>query len=176
MVKLHSGLVISMSVLVAGKKELDEPSKRVSDGNTIILPLLGELDVTDLSLDDLRAQLTERYKHYYVDPQVILDFARNSDAEGVSPWGYVTVMGRVKNPGRIALPATRDLTVSGAIQKANGFATSAKDDAILVSRALPDGITQKRTVNLRSVGEAGRLEEDIVLQAGDVIFVPESRF
>ena len=43
-VKLKPGLMISMTVLVSGKKEIDEPSKRISEGGTIALPLLGELD------------------------------------------------------------------------------------------------------------------------------------
>jgi protein involved in polysaccharide export with SLBB domain len=175
-VKLRPGLMINLSVLVAGKKELDEPNKRVSDGGTVVLPLLGELTVADLSLDELREQLTRRYEKYYVQPQVILDFARNTDAEGSSPWGFVTVLGRVDKPGRIAIPATRDMTVSGAIQKAGGFAPSAKLNAILVTRSAPDGKTESRTINLYAVGAAGRLEEDIILEADDVVFVPEAMF
>ncbi len=175
-VKLRPGLVVNMTVLVAGKKEIDEPGKRVSDVGTIILPLLGELDVSDASLEELQAKLTERYRKYFVQPQVILDFARDIAEEGVSPWGFVTVLGRVEKPGRIALPATRDMTVSGAIQKAGGFATSAKESAILVTRSRPNGKTEARTINMRAVGTAGRLQEDIILEANDVVFVPEAMF
>ena len=175
-VKLRPGLVISMSVLVAGKKEIDEPTKRVSDGGTIVVPLLGELEVANMSLNELQGQLSERYKKYFIQPQVILDFVRDANAEGISPWGFVTVLGRVDTPGRIAIPATRDMTVSSAIQKAGGFAPSAKETAILVTRSLPNGKTEKRTINMRAVGTAGRLEEDIILEADDVVFVPEVMF
>lgn len=175
-VKLRPGLVVNMAVLVAGKKEIDEPGKRVSDGGTIVLPLLGELNVANLSLDELQGRLTERYRKYFVQPQVILDFARDVAEEGVSPWGFVTVLGRVEKPGRIPIPATRDMTVSGAIQKAGGFATSAKDNGILVTRSLPNGKTEARTINMRAVGAAGRLQEDIILEANDVVFVPEAMF
>lgn len=175
-VKLRPGLMISMSVLVAGKKEIDEPSKRISEGGTVILPLLGEMEITDLSLEELQGKLTKSYRKFFVDPQVILDFVRESDAEGISPWGYVTVLGRVLKPGRVSIPATRDLTVSGAIQKTGGFAASAKDSAILVTRSLPNGKTESRTVNLRAVGTAGRLDDDIILEANDVVYVPETMF
>ena len=175
-VKLRPGLMVSMTVLVAGKKEIEEPSKRVSDGGTLVLPLLGEMTVTELSIDELQSQLTRRYEKYFIDPQVILDFVRNTSGEGISPWGFVTVLGRVAKPGRIAIPATRDMTVSGAIQKTGGFAPSAKEGAILVTRMLPDGRTETRTINLKAVGSAGRLEEDIVLEANDVVFVPEAMF
>lgn len=175
-VKLRPGLMISMSVLVSGKKEIDEPAKRVSDGDTIVLPLLGELSVADMSLDDLQRKLTTRYKRFFVSPQVIVDFVQNPGEEGISPWGFVTVLGRVGKPGRIAIPATRDMTVSGAIQKAGGFATSAKTTGILVTRSTPDGKTESRTISLYAVGTAGRLEEDIVIEANDVVYVPEAMF
>lgn len=174
--KLRPGLVISMSVLVAGKKELDEPAKRISDDGTIVLPLLGEMSVVDMTLAEFQNQVAEKYEKYFIKPQVILEFARDVAGEGLSPWGFVTVLGRVKNPGRIAIPATRDMTVSGAIQKTGGFAPSAKEGAILVTRMLPDGRTETRTINLKAVGSAGRLEEDIVLEANDVVFVPEAMF
>lgn len=175
-VKLRPGLIISMSVLVAGKKEIDEPAKRVSDGGTIVLPLLGETEVLELTLDDLRKKLTRSYKKFFIEPQIIVDFVRDTDAEGISPWGYVTVLGRVLKPGRVSIPATRDMTLSGAIQKSGGFATSAKDSAILVTRSLPDGRTETRTINLHAVGTAGRLEDDIILEANDVVYVPEAMF
>lgn len=175
-VKLRPGLVISLVVLVAGEKEIDEPAKRVSENGTVVLPLLGEMPVADQSLEELQEKLTKRYKSYYVRPQVMVDFARDINREGISPWGFVTVLGRVKEPGRVAIPATRDLTVSGAIQQAGGFAPSAKDSAILVTRSLPDGKTESRTINLKAVGTAGRLEDDIILQAEDVVFVPEAMF
>jgi protein involved in polysaccharide export with SLBB domain len=175
-VELRPGLVVSLSVLVAGNKEIDEPAKRVSDGGTLMLPLLGEMTVSGMSLDDLQTKLVNRYKEYFVQPQVIVDFVRGGDSVGISPWGYITVLGKVAKPGRIAIPATRDLTISGAIQMAGGFAPSAKDSAILVTRSLPDGQTKTRTINLHSVGAEGRVGEDIVLEANDVVFVPEKMF
>lgn len=165
-----------MSVLVGGKAEIDEPAKRISEGGTIVLPLLGEMTVAEMTLDELRVQLSQNYRKYFVDPQVILDFAPDRGSGEISPWGFITVLGRVRTPGRVAIPATRDLTVSGAIQKAGGFDTSAKMNAILVSRPQPDGKIETRTVNLNAVGKSGRLEEDIVLEADDVVYVPESMF
>ncbi len=167
--------MISMAVLVAGQKEIDEPSKRVSDGGTIVLPLLGEIEVADMTLDELQIKLTTRYNRFFVRPQIILDYVRDAQ-EGISPWGFVTVLGRVKEPGRVPIPATRDMTVSGAIQRAGGLAASARPNAILVSRSMSDGRIESRTINLHSVGAAGRLEEDIILEANDVVFVPEALF
>lgn len=175
-VRLRPGLVVNMTVLVSGKKEIEETAKRISDKGTMVLPLLGTLEVKDCTLEQLGDRLNGMYKKYFVNPQVIVEFVRDANAEGISPWGYVTVLGRVKNPGRIALPATRDLTVSGGIQKAGGFNTSAKTDAILVTRRTPDGKSTTREIDLNAVGADGRTEDDIVVEADDVVFVPESRF
>ncbi len=175
-VKLRPGLVINVSVLVAGKEEINESSKQVSDGGSIVLPLLGDMEVTDKSLDELRRELAKGYKKFFINPEVFVGFVRDTEGEGISPWGFVTVLGRVAKPGRIAIPATRDMTVSGAIQKAGGFSSSAKDGAILVTRTMPDGTTQTRSINLYAVGAAGRPGEDIILEADDIVYVPEKMF
>ncbi len=174
--KLRAGLVVNVSVLVAGKKEIEETGKRVSDNGTMVLPLLGTLEVADISLEELGTKLTGLYRKYYVEPQVLVEFVRDANTEGISPWGFVTVLGRVKNPGRIALPATHDMTVSGSIQKAGGFNTSAKSDAIIVTRRGENGKIETRQIDLDAVGADGRTQDDIVIQSSDVVYVPEARF
>lgn len=173
---LRPGLVISVSVIVSGKKDIDETSKRISDNGTIVLPHLGTISTKGHTLDSLTKELLAQYTEYYVDPQVVVDFVRDSNSEGISPWGYVTVLGRVKNPGRIAVPATRDMTVSAAIQKAGGFNTSAKNDAIRVTRRGSDGKVKSKVVNLNAVGADGKIEDDILVESDDVVFVPERTF
>jgi len=174
--QLRPGLVININVLVAGKKEIDALGKRVTDKGTIGVPLLGTVGVSGLTLDDLSAKLTTAYAEYFVKPQVIVEFVRDDNREGLSPWGSVTVLGRVKKPGKIIIPATRDLTLSAAIQQAGGFDTSAKENAIRVTRRRGDGAVHTREVDLRSVGAQGLVEEDIQLEPDDVVFVPEMIF
>ena len=174
--RLRPGLVINVNVLVSGKKEIEAPAKRITDNGTIAMPLLGVVGVNDLSLDELGAKLTASYKEYFVNPQVIVEFVRDDNKEGLSPWGNVTVLGRVKKPGKISIPATRDLTLSAAIQQAGGFDTSAKETAIRVTHRLADGTTTTREVDLHSVGAEGLVEDDILLEPDDVVFVPELVF
>ena len=173
---LRPGLMVNVTVMVAGKKQIEELGRRVSENNTLTLPLLGSLPVGGETLESLTALLTTHYREYFVDPQILVDFVRDNQPESISPWGSVTVLGRVKSPGRVSIPPTRDLTVSLAIQLAGGFDTSAKDTAILVTRRAPDGNSTSREVNLREVGIRGRVENDIVLRPDDVIYVPELVF
>jgi len=174
--RLRPGLIINVNVLVAGKKEIEAEGKRVTDKGTIAMPLLGTIGVNDLTLDELGANLTTAYKVYFVNPQVIVEFVRDDNKEGLSPWGSVTVLGRVKKPGKISLPATRDLTLSGAIQQAGGYDTSAKENAIRVTRKRPGGGVKTWEVDLHSVGSEGLVENDVLLEPDDVVFIPELIF
>jgi protein involved in polysaccharide export with SLBB domain len=176
-VTLRPGLLLDIKVMVAGKNQLEPDAVRVTESNRIILPMLGQVPVADFTLERLREDLTERYRRFFVNPEVLVDFARDTSTEGISPWGYVTVLGRVKNPGRIMIPATRDLTVSGAIQGAGGFDKSARINAIRVTRNKPDGSGQEQvTIDLNEVGSDGRARDDFVLGMDDIVFVPEARF
>lgn len=174
--KLRPGLVINVNVLVAGKNEIAATGKRITDNGTIAMPLLGSVKVSDQSLESFSTQLTAAYKEFYVNPQVIVEFVRDDNKEGLSPWGNVTVLGRVKKPGRISLPATRDLTLSGAIQQAGGYDTSAKENAIRITRKRPGGGVKTWEVDLRSVGAQGLIENDVLLEPDDVVFIPELIF
>lgn len=173
---IRPGMMVNVTVTVAGRKEIEETGRRVAEDSTLTLPLLGPLPVGGETLGMLTDRLSLRYREYFVNPQVLVEFVRDEMPEGISPWGHVTVMGRVKRPGRVYIPPTRDLTVSLAIQQAGGFDTSARDTAILVSRREPDGQTVSRQINLRAVGRRGRTEDDIVLQPEDVVYVPELIF
>jgi protein involved in polysaccharide export with SLBB domain len=176
-VTLRPGLLLNIKVMVAGRNQLESDAVRITESSDIFLPMLGQVPVAGFTLERLREELTTRYQRFYVQPEVLVDFAREGMQEGISPWGFVTVLGRVKNPGRIMIPATRDLTVSGAIQGAGGFDRSARINAIRVTRHTPGGNGQEQfVVNLNEVGADGRARDDFVLGMNDIVFVPEARF
>ncbi len=169
---VRPGLFLSVTVRVAGREEFSEGFRQVTEGGTLDLPLIGKVDVAGLRLIEVNALLTERYRAYLVDPHVVVEFAQPDDSR-ISPWGFVTVLGRVRNPGQIPLPPTHDLTVSAAIQQAGGLLASARDSSIRVTRREEDGTVSRIYVNLRAHAR-GQSDEDAVLRAGDVVFVPES--
>jgi protein involved in polysaccharide export with SLBB domain len=174
--ELRPGLVVNVSVVVGGKKVIEEVGRRISESNTLSLPLLETIAVEKMTLERLSERLTQGYREFYVNPQVMVEFVRDDNREGISPWGYVTVLGRVKRPGQVSIPPTRDMTLSGAIQQAGGLDTSAKDTAIRITRRTVSGQTETVEINLRSVGARGRVDHDIVLLPEDVVFVPELVF
>ena len=113
------------------------------------------------------------YSEYYKQPQITVTFAPY-DGKGVSPWGTVTVLGEVASPGPVNMPPTMDLTVTKVLQAAGGLRPFADKKSIKVSRCDRDGKITKYNIDLIEIGEKGRIEKDITLRAGDVVWVPET--
>ena len=84
----------------------------------------------------------------------------------------VFVMGRVTRPGAVKSKLSEGITLFQAIADAGGLAEGAKESAITITRKDQAGKERKIKVNLKDIIK-GR-KKDIVLQEGDVIYVPES--
>ncbi|MEI6564116.1 MAG: polysaccharide biosynthesis/export family protein [bacterium] len=173
---LRPGLLINIRVLVDGQKEVEESTKRIQNDGLIALPLVGQVQAGGRTLPEFRDELFRLYNSaYFVNPQVIVEIAAEQGDEGLFPWGYVTVLGRVKQPGRVRIPPTKDITVSRAIQLVGGFDTSAKTTSIKVTRG-KDGQQELFSVDLKDVGARGNVKADIVLMPNDIVYVPEEIF
>jgi polysaccharide export outer membrane protein len=84
----------------------------------------------------------------------------------------VFVMGRVNKPGAIKAKLSEGVTLFQAIADAGGLAEGAKESAITITRKDKAGKEQKIRVNLRDIIKGKK--KDVVLQEGDVVYVPES--
>lgn len=86
--------------------------------------------------------------------------------------GKVYVTGQVRNSGGYDIPSGDTLTVSRAILSAGGFSDFSDKRNVRLIRKKGSG-RETRTVNVQEVWEKGRLDEDPVVQPGDLIVVPE---
>ncbi|MBR1921797.1 MAG: polysaccharide biosynthesis/export family protein [Kiritimatiellae bacterium] len=147
----------------------------VDQNGDITLPHLLQSPVAcdGLTLDALKQKLTKVYSDYYKQPQITVTFAPY-DGRGVSPWGTVKVLGEVVSPGPVNMPSTMDLTVTKVLQAAGGLRPFADKTKIRVSRRDKDGKVTRYKIDLVEIGEKGMGEKDILLHAGDVVFVPET--
>jgi len=147
----------------------------VDQGGEITLPLLLQEPVAcdGLTLEALKQKLVKAYSRYYKQPMVTVTFAPY-DGKGVSPWGTVTVLGEVGNPGPVNMPATMDLTVTKVLQAAGGCRQFADKTGIVVTRCDKDGNQTRTIVDINEIGKAGRVDKDMPLRAGDVVWVPET--
>lgn len=166
------GLVIGIG---SGAQQPISMQVLVDQNGDITLPHLLQSPVhcDRLTLDALKQKLVKVYSEYYKQPQVTVTFAPY-DGKGVSPWGTVTVLGEVVSPGPVNMPPTMDLTVTKVLQAAGGVRPFANKSKIRVSRCDKDGKRTKFTVDLYEIGEKGRIDKDIALRAGDVVWVPET--
>ena len=148
----------------------------VDQKGEITLPLLLQKPVKcdKLSLEELKQKLVKEYSVYYRQPQITVTFAPFDPRSGVSPWGTVTVLGEVANPGPVNMPSTMDLTITKVLQTAGGLKPFADRSKIQVMRCEKNGSQTKYMINLNEIGKDGRFDKDITLRAGDVVYVYET--
>ena len=172
--KLEKGDVIEVSVEVDGVMEVSRHRMDVNDFGYVTLPLVGDVNVGGMTVAQARSVIARTYGEYYVNAPVIM--VSRADVPEAGDFGYVTVMGRVSKPGPVALPNAEGIKLTEAIQFAGGFAPSAKQDAIRVSRTEPGGKKIQVTVDYQKIGTAGNARADLSLMPGDIIYVPERMF
>jgi polysaccharide export outer membrane protein len=98
--------------------------QKISEKNTITLPLLGEINVAGMTEGDLLHTLSQHAKKYVYRPQVEV-FVQHTENR------QVAVIGSVKNPGRYTLAAKSD-TLMMMIGRAGGFGDAAGSRIILI--------------------------------------------
>ncbi|MGO9403607.1 MAG: polysaccharide biosynthesis/export family protein [Terriglobales bacterium] len=81
-----------------------------------------------------------------------------------------TVNGQVGKPGQY--PLRIDTTVSEGIAVAGGFLATAKTQVFLFHRVSTDWMEVKK-INIKQLLNGHNIHEDVHLQAGDMIFVPD---
>jgi polysaccharide export outer membrane protein len=132
------------------------------DGN-IFYPYVGIIKAAGKTVEKIRDELTQKLSVYI--EQVQLDVRVTSYRSQ-----RVYVVGEVKTPG-IQLVKDIPLTVLEAINSAGGFDTEADSRNIILTR---DGKTYN--VNLLALYEGGDLRQNVTLQHGDVLNVPDREF
>ena len=84
----------------------------------------------------------------------------------------IYVFGQVKNPGAVRMKkGSDDVTLLRAIAQAGGFSDRARRGKVMITRT-ENGVEKKINVDVKDILSGSR--KDFVLQAFDVVFVPES--
>lgn len=86
----------------------------------------------------------------------------------------VRVVGQAVNPRAIAF--REGLTVMDVVIEVGGLSEFAAGNRAKVVRTSPDGTTKDMRVRLRDLLEKGQMKENLLMQPGDVLVIPESRF
>jgi polysaccharide export outer membrane protein len=86
----------------------------------------------------------------------------------------VQVVGSVDHPGEVDVREGDRLSMAIALAGASSAANSDLNN-ITVTRTLPDGKSEAIHVNLYKTLEGGDLSKDLVLQKGDIVYVPSMK-
>ena len=86
---------------------------------------------------------------------------------------YFLASGEVARPGKYELRG--DLTVSEAVAIAGGFTQQAKHSQVVVFRRISAYVAESHVIDLKKMLDSRNLNEDLHLQPGDFVFVPQSR-
>lgn len=172
--RVRPGVALSISVTATGTQGQASKQFFVNADGYISMELVGQLKVDGLTLVELEQKVKDAYKEYFRDPQVMATFVYQAGGGMVSPWGTVTVLGEVGRPGPVDIPSTQDLTLLRALQLAGGASALADRRRVQVTHCDKSGKQTKRKINLNEIGEEGRADMDVLLKAGDVVWVPVS--
>lgn len=86
----------------------------------------------------------------------------------------IYVLGAVNNPGALEVKESEAITVLQAIAKAGGFSERAAKTRVKVIRQTAEGKKKTMKINVKDIIKGQK--EDIILQEGDVVVVPETFF
>jgi polysaccharide export outer membrane protein len=157
---LNSGDVLEISVWgddVLQRQVLVRPDGKIS------FPLIGDMQAAGLSVDELRADLEERISEYIhsAPVTVMLLEARSS---------RVSVLGKVQKPG--VFPMDGPMYVLQALALAGGVTPFASSKSVRIIRVDEEGNQHALPFNYDRVMDGKNLEQNILLESGDVILVP----
>ncbi|WP_245535763.1 polysaccharide biosynthesis/export family protein [Thiorhodococcus drewsii] len=158
--RLQAGDIVAVSVWQ--EPGLEQLVLVRPDGG-ISFPLAGDLKASGLTVEELNQALKKRLKKYISDPVVTVTLQE-------IPGNRIYVMGRVNKPGDFPL-VTRDVTVVQALAMAGGLTPFADEKHIKVLRT-ENGRQRSILFNYKDIRRGQALEQNIMLQAGDVIVVP----
>jgi polysaccharide biosynthesis/export protein len=132
----------------------------------ITLQAGGDLKIAGMTVEQTRQAIVKEAGKRLQDPvaTVILK-------EFQKP--YFIVAGEVAQPGRIEM--RERVTALQAIMLAGGMKETAKSSQVVVFRKINSDTAEVKLLNLKEIKRTSDLENDLTLQAGDMVYVPRDK-
>src|SRR5271156_974404 len=131
----------------------------------ITLKAIGSMYVEGQTVPELTQTLTNAYTKILHDPVIAVSL---KDFE--KP--YFIASGQVARPGKYDLRG--DLTVTEAVAIAGGFDDKSKHSQVVLFHPVPTGGFEAKVINVKKLMASKDMSEDIRLQPGDMLFVPQN--
>lgn len=145
---------------------------RVDARGNVNLKLVGDLHVAGLTISEAQKAIEDAYRdgRYLRNPQA------NVSVEDYAP-REVSIQGQVKAPGRYLLPVESTFSILDLVTKAGGLTDIAKATAVVITRIGPDGKKTTFTVDVDGLirgKKSAKSADNLLLEPGDIVYVPES--
>ena len=150
-----------LSIAVWKEPDLQGPVLVRPDGS-FSFPLAGQIDARGRTVGELQQTVTDKLKKYISDPVVTVSV---SEVKG----NKVYVLGQVNKPGEFIVNPRVD--VMQALSMAGGTTAYAALGDIVILRRTESG-QQSLPFHYADVARGRNLQQNIMLQAGDVVVVP----
>lgn len=128
--------------------------------------VIGSLRAEGLTIPELTDALKSAYAKILHDPVIAIvlkDFEKP----------YFIAAGQLGRPGKYDLRS--DLTVTEAVAIAGGFNDRSKHSQVVLFRPAANQMFEARIINVKKLMASRELSEDIHLQPGDMLFVPQNK-
>jgi polysaccharide export outer membrane protein len=183
-VTVHGSLVLAGDAMTAGMVSQVDPGYRLGAEDVLLVsvwkdeqltrevvvrpdgmfsfPLVGDIQAQDRTVDDIRGDLMKRLTKYIPNPNVSVAITKVISYK-------VYVVGRVNKPGEYLTGHYTD--VLQALSLAGGLTPFAAENDIKVMRRVRG---EQHAIPFRygDVRKGRDLEQNIILQRGDVVMVP----
>jgi polysaccharide export outer membrane protein len=144
--------------------EFDQIASVQPDGY-ITLKGAKQLVAEGITVPELQDAIGHAYAGVLHDPEVTIVLQ-----EFDKP--YFIVAGEVNHSGKYELRS--DITASEAVAIAGGFTARAKHSQVILFRKVSDDVVESRLLDVKAMMKSRTLGEDIHLQPGDFLFVPQN--
>ena len=133
----------------------------------VALTQIGSLKLSGKTVPEATELLRENYAKILHDPMiniVLKDFQKP----------YFIASGELGHPGKYDLRS--DTTLTEAIAIAGGFTEDSKHSEVFLFRRVSNNWVEIKKVDVKRMFKEANLTEDVHLQPGDMVFVPQNRY
>ena len=132
----------------------------------INLNLVGDVRVSDLTVAQAHDLIVEKASARLNDPELNLILRQFQQP-------YIVVAGEVNKPGKIDL--RENTSAMQAVLLSGGFLPSAQTSQVLLFRKINGDTAEIKVLNLGKLRKTSDLEHDLMLESGDMLFVPRDK-
>jgi polysaccharide export outer membrane protein len=159
-----------LSIFVYRNPDLSEPGVAVRPDGRISTPLIEDIVAAGKKPKELARELEQRLAKFIQDPNVtviVRGFVGPPDRQ-------VRVIGEATDP--VAIPYRDHMTLLDVMIATKGLTKYASGNRAVIVRVDPDGKRRSINVKLSDLIKDGDITQNIEMQPGDTLIIPQSWF